>query len=74
MTLGYFVTLDLLPSRRHGFVFHFGEVGFWEHDFLAFGASYRLNYRSFELRVGYLYRRSVDGGQGSPLASVAFRL
>ena len=51
-----------------------GLVGFWEHDFFAVGASYRLNFRALELRIGYLYRRSIDGGQGSPLLSAAFRL
>ncbi len=74
VTLGYFVNLELVPLRRHGFLAHFGEVGFWDHDFLVIGASYRLNYRSLELRIGYLYRRSVDGGQGSPLFSASFRL
>ena len=74
ITLGYFVNLELLAARRHGFVVHLGEVGFWEHDFFAVGASYRLNFRALELRIGYLYRRSLDGGQGSPLLSVAVRL
>jgi len=74
LTLGYFVNLELAPLRRHGFVAHFGEVGFWDHDFVVFGASYRLNFRAFELRFGYLYRRSVDGGQGAPVFSGSFRL
>jgi hypothetical protein len=74
VTLGYFVNLELLAARRHGFVVHLGEVGFWDHDFVAVGASYRLNFRALELRVGYLYRRSANGGQGSPLLSAAVRL
>jgi len=74
VTLGYFVNLELVPLRRHGFVAHFGEVGFWDHDFVVIGASYRLNFRAFELRLGYLYRRSADGGQGAPAFSASFRI
>jgi len=74
VTLGYFVNLELVPLRRHGFVVHLGEVGFWDHDFFVLGASYRLNFRGFELRLGYAYRRSVDGGQGAPMLSGSFRL
>jgi hypothetical protein len=74
VTLGYFVNLELVPLRRHGFVAHFGEVGFWDHDFVVIGASYRLNFRAFELRLGYFYRRSADGGQGAPAFSASFRM
>ena len=74
VTLGYFVTLELLPLSRHGILLHLGEVGFWDHDFVTLGASYRFNYRSFEARIGYLYRRSVDGGQGAPMLSIGFLL
>ncbi len=74
VTLGYFINVELVPLKRHGFVAHFGEVGFWEHDFVVIGASYRLNFRALELRLGYLYRRSADGGQGAPAFSASFRL
>lgn len=74
VTLGYFINVELVPLKRHGFVAHFGEVGFWEHDFVTIGASYRLNFRALELRLGYLYRRSADGGQGAPAFSASFRL
>ena len=73
LTLGYVLTVEFVPHPRHGFLIHVGEVGFWDHDFVMVGASYRLNYRAFEARLGYLYRRSLDGGQGAPVFAVGFR-
>ncbi|MCC6750608.1 MAG: hypothetical protein IT371_23305 [Deltaproteobacteria bacterium] len=70
VTVGNYLSLEFLAFKYHGFFLHGGEVGFWDHNFGVFGASYRFHYRWFEARIGYVYRASVDGLQGQPLFDV----
>ena len=51
---------------------HGSEVGIWNHDFNYFGASYRFNYKRFDLQAGYFYRLIAEGNQGSPMLSLGF--
>lgn len=73
LTVGNFLTAELLALRHHGFYLHLGEVGAWAHELLILGASYRLRWGPVEGRVGYVYRRHAEGWQGQPLIDLGVR-
>ncbi len=73
-TFGYSVVAELNPRLRHGITLHASEVGFWAHDLALAGAAYRYRNGWMEMRLGYFYRFSKSGTQGSPLVSFAVLL
>jgi len=71
VTVGDFVSAELVAARHHSFFLHAGEIGFWEHDLAVLGVSYRLLVGWFEARVGYFMRFSAEGMQSNPSLSLA---
>ncbi len=71
VTVGDFVTAELMAGRHHSLFVHLGEIGFWEHDLFVLGVSYRLLVGWFEARVGYFLRFSAEGMQSNPSLSLA---
>jgi hypothetical protein len=69
VTPGYSVAAEVNPRGRHGLTLHAMEVGLWSQELAVAGASYRYRNGWMELRLGYFYRFTPAGVQGSPLAS-----
>ena len=69
LTPGYSIVAEVNPRGRHGISFHATEVGLWAHDMTIAGGSYRYRNTWMELRLGYFYRFTKSGVQGTPLAA-----
>lgn len=70
VTPGATAVAEALVHPNHALSLHVGEVGFWAHDFALVGASYRFRHAWLEAQLGYFYRFTRDGAQGSPLISL----
>jgi hypothetical protein len=71
---GMNLVAEFQALRHHTVRAHFGEVGFWSHDFNLLGASYCYRRSWFEAQVGYFYRFLKDGRQTSPLLALGVYL
>lgn len=69
---GYTAVAEFLARRRHSVLAHFGEVGFWKHDFSMMGISYRYHNTWIDAQIGYFYRFRADGNQAAPMVSLGF--
>lgn len=65
--VGHFATLEMNANLMNSLFLHVGEVGFWRHEFLVMGASYRFFWSWFEARIGYYFRVHPDGVESQPL-------
>lgn len=72
LSLGYSFVAEFLAAPRHSVSAHFTEVGFWSHDHLMVGTSYRWQGDSLEFRLGYFYRIRTGSAQGAPLMAVGW--
>ncbi len=71
---GYSIATEFRGKTHHALSVHFGEVGFWKHDFSFLGGSYRFSNSWAEFKIGYFYRIRPDSLQASPLVSLGFYL
>lgn len=74
MSFGYSIVTELKALAHHSILLHATEVGFWNHDLLILGTSYRYHNNWLELRLGYFYRMSPGSLQSSPLFGIGFHL
>ncbi len=70
----YTATAEFGHQSRHGALLHLGEIGFWKHDFMLVGASYRYRNSWLEFRLGYFYRMRSAGAQSGPLLGIGILL
>ncbi len=67
VSVGYSAVTEFLAGKKHSFLLHGGEIGFWSHDFWYTGFSYRYARQSFWIQAGYFYRFRQEGTQQSPM-------
>ena len=71
---GASAVVEWRPLTHHAMAAHVTEVGFWQHDFFQFGASYRYQRSIFEARLGVAYQLRADGPRVVPAASIGVEL
>ncbi len=74
VTPAYSIVGEFEALSRHSLLFHLAELGFWNHDHLMVGASYRWAGERMEFRAGYFYRVSAGAAQSAPLVSLGVYL
>ncbi len=72
--LGLSGVCEWRPLLHHSISLHLTEVGFWRHDFVQFGGSYRFQQGIFEARLGVSYQLLADGSILMPAFSVGIEL